>query len=394
MPAPPGFLLRTFQSFHFRDFRLMWTGACISQIGTQMQTTAQAWTVYKLSNGNAFYLGVDVFLAQIPIVLFALVAGVLADRRDRRAILLSSQYIQMACAFTMATLAFTGLIQVWHIWILSFIVGSAQAFGGPSYSALIPTLVPKEHLPNAIALNSIQFNLARVIGPTLAAGALAAFGAAWCFGLNGLSFLVVIATLYIINVSFVPQRSREPILGSMRQGFGFILSRPGMKPLIVLSFMVTLLGFQIIAFLPPFADKVLHGDSRTYATLLSFSGVGAVTGALIVASRHKKQGRDQLLTLCGLGVITMAFAFSPNIYIACFLIALAGVALMAVFNMNTSLVQLIVPDDMRGRVMSVYNLAIRGGGAVGPLIFGSLIPIFGPSLVIAGAGVALLCLGL
>lgn len=374
----------------------MWTGACISQVGTQMQTTAQAWTVYELSKGNSFYLGVDVFMAQIPIVLFALVAGVLADRRDRRTILLGSQYIQMACAFTMATLALTGWIEVWHIWILSFVVGSAQAFGGPSYSALIPTLVPKEHLPNAIALNSIQFNLARVIGPTLAAAALSALGAAWCFGLNGLSFLVVIATLYIIKVGFVPQRSREPIFGSMKQGFGFILSRPGMKPLIVLSFMVTLLGFQIIAFLPPFADKVLHGDEHTYAYLLSFSGAGAVAGALIVAAfgRSKNQGRNQLLTLCLLGLITFGFALSPNVYVACFLIALAGIALMAVFNMNTSLVQLIVPDDMRGRVMSVYNLAVRGGGAVGPLIFGSLIPIYGPSAVIAGAGVALLALGI
>jgi MFS family permease len=374
----------------------MWTGACISQVGTQMQTAAQAWTVYELSKGNSLFLGIDVFMAQIPIVLFALVAGVLADRRDRRTILLGSQYTQMACAFTMATLAFTGLIQVWHIWILSFIVGTAQAFGGPSYSALIPTLVPKEHLPNAIALNSIQFNLARVIGPTLGGIALTAFGAAWCFGLNGLSFLVVIATLYIINVSFVPQRSREPIFGSMKQGFGFILARPGMKPLIVLSFMVTLLGFQIIAFLPPFAEKVLHGGPRTYTSLLSFSGAGAVAGALIVAAlgRSKNQGRTQLWTLCMLGLITFGFAFSPNVYVACFLIALAGIALMAVFNMNTSLVQLIVPDDMRGRVMSVYNLAIRGGGAVGPLIFGSLIPIFGPTFVLAGAGVALLCLGL
>lgn len=374
----------------------MWTGACISQVGTQMQTAAQAWTVFDLSNNNSFYLGVDVFLAQIPIVLFALIAGVLADRRDRRAILLSSQYAQMACAFVMAFLALTGLIEVWHIWVLSFIVGSAQAFGGPSYSALIPTLVPKEHLPNAIALNSIQFNLARVIGPTLGGAALTLLGAAWCFGLNGLSFLVVIGTLYVINVGFVPQRSREPILGSMRQGFGFILSRPGMKPLIVLSFMMTLLGFQIIAFLPPFAQEALQGGPQTYTTLLSFSGVGAVAGALMVAAfgRSANQGRNQLLTLIALGVITVGFAFSPNVYVACALIAMAGIALMAVFNMNTSLVQLIVPDDMRGRVMSVYNLAVRGGGAVGPLIFGSLIPIFGAQYVIAGAGVALSCLGL
>ena len=233
----------------------MWTGACVSQVGTQMQTAAQSWTVLELSHDNSRYLGVDQFLGQIPIVVFALLAGVLADRRDRRAIILSSQYTQMFCAIAMATLAFTGVMQVWHIWCLSFIVGTAQAFGGPSYSALVPTLVPKEHLPNAIALNSIQFNLARVVGPALGGIALTTVGAAWCFGLNGLSFLVVIAMLYVIKVSFVPQRSREPIVDSMKQGFSFILARPGMKPLILLSFMVTLLGFQIVAFLPVFARE-------------------------------------------------------------------------------------------------------------------------------------------
>jgi MFS family permease len=185
-------IARTFQSFKYRDFRMMWTGACTSQVGTQMQTAAQSWTVLELSKNNPFYLGVDQFLGQIPIVLFALLAGVLADRRDRRTILLSSQYTQMACAFAMALLAFTGVLEVWHVWCLSFIIGTAQSFGGPAYSALIPTLVPKEHLPNAIALNSIQFNLARVIGPTFAGIALATLGAAWCFGLNGVSFLFVI----------------------------------------------------------------------------------------------------------------------------------------------------------------------------------------------------------
>lgn len=372
----------------------MWTGACISQVGTQMQTAAQSWTVLELSGNNSRYLGIDQFLGQIPIVMFALLAGVLADRRDRRAIILSSQYTQMVCAFTMALLAFTGVLQVWHIWCISFVVGSAQAFGGPSYSALIPTLVPKEHLPNAIALNSIQFNLARVVGPSLGGLALL-LGAAWCFTANGISFLVVIAMLYVINVSFVPRRSSEPIMDSMRQGFGFILARPGMKPLIVLSFMVTLLGFQIIAFLPVFAKDVFQADARVYTTMLSCSGAGAVAGALMVAAVGKRhQGRNALMALAVLGIFTMLFAFSPNPWVACAMLFLAGMALMSVFNMITSLVQLIVPDDMRGRVMSVYNLAVRGGGPIGSLVFGYLIPIYTVQYVVAGAGVLLLCLGL
>jgi MFS family permease len=374
----------------------MWTGACVSQVGTQMQTAAQSWTVLGLSNDNSRYLGIDQFLGQIPIVVFALLAGVLADRRDRRAIILSSQYTQMMCALAMAVLAFTGVIQVWHIWCLSFIVGTAQAFGGPSYSALVPTLVPKEHLPNAIALNSIQFNLARVVGPTLGGIALTTLGAAWCFGLNSVSFLVVIAMLYVIKVSFVPQRSREPIMDAMRQGFKFILARPGMKPLIVLTFMITMLGFQIVAFLPVFAKEAFHADARTYTTMLSCSGAGAVCGALIVAAlgRSRHQGRNALIALAVLGVLTMGFAMSPTVPIACLMIFLAGIALMSVFSMITSLVQIIVPDDMRGRVMSVYNLAVRGGGPVGSLLVGYLIPIYTARYVVAGAGVLLLCLGI
>jgi len=374
----------------------MWSGACTSQVGTQMQTAAQSWTVLELSKNNSFYLGVDQALGQIPIVLFALLAGVLADRRDRRTILLSSQYTQMACAFAMAMLAFSGVLQVWHVWCLSFVIGTAQAFGGPSYSALIPTLVPKEHLPNAIALNSIQFNLARVIGPSFAGIALTTLGAAWCFGLNGVSFLFVIATLYIIKVGFVPQRSREPIMDSMRQGFSFILARPGMKPLILLTFMVTLLGFQIVAFLPVFAKEAFQAGPQVYTTMLSCSGAGAVTGALIVAAlgKSKHQGRNSLIALVLLGILTFGFAMSPNVPVACLMIFMAGMALMSVFSMITSLVQIIVPDDMRGRVMSVYNLSVRGGGAIGPLIVGSLIPIYTARYVIAGAGVLLLCLGL
>lgn len=374
----------------------MWTGACISQVGTQMQTAAQSWTVLELSGNNSFYLGVDQFLGQIPIVIFALLAGVLADRIDRRRIILSSQYTQMFCAFAMAALALSGFIEVWHIWILSAVVGTAQAFGGPSYSALIPTLVPKEHLPNAIALNSIQFNLARVIGPSFAGIALTALGAAWCFGLNGISFLVVIATLYIIKVGFIPQRSSEPIMDAMKKGFTFILDRPGMRPLIVLTFMITLLGFQIVAFLPVLAKEAFQAGPQTYTTMLSCSGAGAVTGALIVAAlgRSRHQGRNALIALGLLGVLTIGFALSPTVPIACGMIFLAGIALMSVFSMITSLVQIIVPDDMRGRVMSVYNLAVRGGGPIGSLVFGALIPVFTARYVIAGAGVALLCLGL
>ena len=382
------FFSRVFKAFQFRDFRLMWTGACTSQIGSQIQTITQSWTVLDLSKDNSFFLGVDQFLGQIPIVLFSLLGGVLADRRDRRKVLLGSQYLQMTCAFLLATLAFTHVVQVWHIWILSFFVGLAQAFGGPSYSALVPSLVPKEHLQNAIALNSIQFNLARVIGPALGGIALGVLGAAWCFTFNGISFIAVIITLYLIHTSFVPARSREPILVSMKQGIRFINGQPGMKALMVLAFMVTLLGFQLIAFLPVFARGVFHGAPTTLALLASCSGAGAVTGALAVAGfgKTKHQGRNALFGLSLLGVFTAGFALSKSIPLSCVMLFLAGASLMSVFSMLTTLVQMIIPDDMRGRVMSVYNLALRGGGPVGNLIVGALIPHFTAPVTIAVAG--------
>jgi predicted MFS family arabinose efflux permease len=354
-----------------------------------MQSAAQSWLVYELSRHSSFFLGLDQFLGQIPIVLLSLLGGVFADRNDRRRVLLGSQYLQMTCAFLLAALVFTGVIQVWHILCLSFVVGVAQSFGGPAYSALVPSLVPKEQLQNAIALNSIQFNLARVIGPTLGGIALIKLGAAWNFTFNGISFVAVIITLYMIQTAFVPAKSREPIMTSMKEGIRFMRKQPGMESLIVLAFCMTTLGFPLIGFLVVFAEEVFHGGTQTFTLLLSCSGAGAVTGALIVAGlgRLKHQGRTAMMMLAVLGVFTMAFSRSPSAPLACVMLFLAGASLMAVFSMITTLVQTIIPDNMRGRVMSVYNLALRGGGPVGSLLAGSvMIPHFGAPLTFTIAG--------
>src|SRR5579864_6100282 len=244
----------------------MWIGACTSSIGTWMQIMAQSWLVLQLS-GSPFWLGMDSFLGSIPIVLFSLVGGVLADRMSRQLILVGSQVVQLTCAFLLAALFATGVVHVWHILTLSFIVGTAQSFGGPAYQALIPSLVKPEDLPNAIALNSIQFNLARVIGPVLGALALA-IGAAWCFALNGVSFIAVIITLLIIRPQFVPTKTGESVLTSMGQGFQFIRKRAAMEALIVLAFSMTLLAFPLVVFLPVFARDVYHGDANVLATLV------------------------------------------------------------------------------------------------------------------------------
>jgi predicted MFS family arabinose efflux permease len=374
----------------------MWIGACTSTIGTWMQMVAQQWLVYTLSKDDPFFLGLDGFLGQIPIVLFSLLGGVMADRTDRRKMLLGSQYVQMTTALVLAALTFAHVERVWHILILSFIVGSAQSFGGPAYSALIPSLVPKENLPNAIALNSIQFNLGRVIGPALGGITLTALGAAWCFGLNGISFIAVIISLYIINVGFIPGKSTESMLVSMKQGIAFIRVQEGMKPLIVMSFLMTMLAIPLITFLPVFAKEVLHGSSKTFTALLICSGVGAICGALMVAglAKTKSQGRTALLMLIVLGLATIAFARSTSVLLSCIMIFFAGAAMIAVFASNTSLVQAITEDSMRGRVMSVYNVAFRGGMPFGMLIVGKLIPIYSAPLTMSVVGALIILLGL
>lgn len=387
-------LRRIFKAFHYRDFRVMWIGACTSSIGTWMQKLAQSWLVYDIS-GSAFYLGLDAFLGEIPIILFSLVGGAFADRTSRRKLLIISQFIQMGSAFLLAILVFSGLRQVWPIMCLSFVVGLAQSFGGPAYSALIPTLVDAEDLPNAIALNSIQFNLARVIGPVLGGLALKKLGATWCFGLNGVSYIAVVITLLMIRVKFTPP-PRQSVLASIQQGFRFILQREAMVALMFLAFSMTVVGFPVIAFLPVFAREVFHSGPEAYTALLASSGLGSVAGALIVAGlgRKKNLGKAALLMLLAFGATMISFAVSSNIVWSCVFLFLSGAAMIAVFAMVSSLVQLITADAMRGRVMSVYNVAFRGGMPIGSIIIGSVIQQLGAPPVIAFNGALLVAIGI
>jgi predicted MFS family arabinose efflux permease len=385
------FLHRTFRAFRHRDFRVMWIGACASTIGTFVQQFAQSWLVYDLTKAP-FYLGLDLFLGQLPIILFSLVGGVFADRLDRRKMLLGSQYIQMICAFVLAALFFTHEVRVWQILSLSFIVGLGQSFGGPAYSALLPALVPAEDLANAIAMNSIQFNLARVLGPALGGFAYATVGATWCFTLNGLSYLAVIASLAMIQVKFVPQKSKEPILTSMKEGLRFIRDREGLPTLVFLAFFTTALGFSLTGFLPVIVQTIFHQGPLTYQLLLVSSGAGSVVGALIVAAAEKLRGQGfaVLLTLIGVGASIAGFALSRSLPLSCVLIFMSGVAIMASASLMLSLVQLLVSNQMRGRVMSVYNLAFRLGIPVGSLALGKIIPVIGVSPALAIAGLSLM----
>jgi len=229
---------RTFKAFQYRDFRLMWIGACTSSIGTWMQIVAQGWLIYRLSH-SPFLLALDQFLGGIPIFLFSLVGGVIADRVERRRILLASQWIQLFSAGLLTFLVATGMVQVWQILCLSLVSGFAQAFGGPAYQALIPTLVQREDMPNAIALNSIQFNLAVTVGPALGGFTLARLGEKWCFGLNALSFVAPIIALTMITTRFLPQKTTDSMLSSFKEGIRFVRKQGSMEALIFLAFCMT-----------------------------------------------------------------------------------------------------------------------------------------------------------
>lgn len=371
----------------------MWIGACTSSVGTWMQKLAQSWLVFELTN-SAWALALDAFLGEIPIFLLSLIGGVVADRMDRRKLLLASQFIQLSCALTLAGLLAAGVVAVWHVYLLSFIVGCAQAFGGPAYQSIIPSLVPKDGLQNAIALNSIQFNLARVIGPALGGIAMAQLGAVWCFLLNALSFIAVIISLIRLPARLPAGVKKESPLDSMKEGIAFVRGREAMMPLIVLAFLMTFFSLPLLTFLPVIAKDVLNLGRDAYSTLLSVSGIGSVSGALIVAgmSNVKQKGRTALIMLGTFGVLMMGFSQSREFWLSCLLLYLSGAAMISVGALVMSLVQTITPDEMRGRVMSVYNVAFRGGMPFGNLVSGRLIQTFHAPEVLAANGAVLVIL--
>ncbi len=384
-------LRRIFKAFHYRDFRLMWFGACTSSIGTWMQIVAQGWLIYRLTH-SPFLLALDQFLGGIPIFLFSLIGGVVADRIERRKILLVSQYMQMASAAILTILVATGMVHVWHILCLSFVSGLAQAFGAPAYSALIPTLVDREDMPNAIALNSIQFNMAVTIGPALAGQALAKLGEKWCFGLNAVSFLAPIISLTIISTRFLPVPTTESMLTSLKQGIKFVRSQNSMEALTVLAFCMTALSTPMRTYIPVFVKDIFHRGPETYGNLLSFMGIGSICGSLLMASlgNMRNKGRFALTALMCLGAGISSFSFSKALPVSYCMLVIVGASMMAVFATVTSLVQLITPNHMRGRVMSVYNCAFRGGMPMGNLLSGWLVPMFTAPLVLGVNGVLLI----
>lgn len=388
-------LTRVFKAFAYRDFRLMWFGACISSIGTWMQIVAQSWLIYRLSH-SAFLLALDQFLGGIPIFLFSLIGGVVADRVERRRILLLSQYVQLASAGLLAILVATGVVHIWHILCLSCVSGFAQAFGGPAYQALIPTLVKREDMPNAIALNSIQFNMAVTIGPALAGQALARVGETWCFGLNAASFIAPIIALLLISTRFQPKAANESVFTSLKLGIKFVRRQESMTALIVLAFCMTALAMPLRTYIPVYVSDIFHAGPRIYGDLLSLMGIGSICGSLAIASlgNAQRKGRRALVMLLFLGAAISGFAVSRSLTASCAVLVLFGFALMAVFASVSSLIQLITTDEMRGRVMSVYNCAFRGGMPLGNLVSGWMVPVFTAPVVLTANGLLLIAVAL
>jgi MFS family permease len=403
MPDP---LRRLAAALTYPQFRNLWIGACTSSIGTWMQSVAQNWLVLTLT-GSAFYLGLDAFLGQLPIMLFTLIGGVVADRRDRRRVLLASQYIQMTSAFALALLVYLQVVRpapgpgpglsmtVWFVLALSFLTGCAQAFGGPAYQSLIPSLVEKKDLPNAIALNSVQFNLARIIGPLLAAAALATYGTVFCFTVNGLSFLAVIASLVALTVPPRQVLPAQPMLAELGGGLSYVRHEGPLFGLTIVAFVTTFLAMPLLTLLPVFVQKVFHLGVAEYGHMMAFQGAGAVVGALIVAwvGRFSRMGSVALMVQIGLGAVIAAFALSSNPTLSYALLFVAGIAQLVVFSLAISLVQLVVPNEMRGRVMSIYMVAFRSGMPLGSLTAGVLANRFSAPTVLAVDGVLLMAFG-
>jgi MFS family permease len=356
------------------NFRLFWSGNFLSNIGTWMQNVAQGWLVLLLSGNSAFWLGVVGFVGSIPFLFFTLFGGVIADRVDKRRLLLVTQTAMMLLAFLLATLAWLKVVTVWEVAAIAFLNGTAMAMNAPSYQALVPRLVKREDLTNAIALNSAQFNMSRILGPTLGGYAMVLFGVAGNFFLNGLSFLAVLWALTRIEYPKEKRARHESMLSSLRGGFAYLNSEPQMRVLIWMTAAVSLLGLPFITFIPYFAKIQLHAGESGLGWLLAASGSGAVLGAMTVAVLGVIRHRGVVVTITGIVffVAIIGFSFSQSFALSeclAFFEGASGILMISCFNVS---IQHLSSDEMRGRIMSIYATSFLGLPPLGSLLAGEL----------------------
>jgi MFS family permease len=385
----PRIFQRIFASLAHRNYRLWFWGQMISLFGTWMQTTAQGFLIYELTHSAAF-LGYVGFANGLPSWGLMLYGGVVADRVSRRVLLMVTQTVMMVLAFLLAGLTFAGLVQPWHVLLLTFGLGIANAFDAPARQAFVAELVDQELLTNAIALNSTMFNSATALGPAIAGITYTAFGPGWCFTVNGISFLAVLAALSAMRIDRRHQpRQTESTLKQLREGVTYVVHHPVIRTLILLVAASSLFAISLSTIVPAWAVTILHGDASTSGLLLSSRGAGALIAALAIASMSRKVVRGRVISLGSLALpaaLTL-FALVTTAIPSFVLIGTVGFFTILVNNLCNALVQSYVPDQLRGRVMGVYTFLFFGGMPVGALFLGMLAEHLGesPAVVITAA---------
>ena len=381
----------TFRSLQYRNYRLFFGGQSISLTGTWIQRIAMPWLVYHLT-GSVVLLGVVGFAGQIPTFLLASYAGVITDRRNRYHILITTQILAMIQALTLALLFFLGVIQVWHILALSVMLGLINAFDMPARQSFVIEMVEKkEDLGNAIALNSSMVNSARLLGPSIAGVLIAATGEGVCFLINGLSYLVVIASLLYMKVTpRVINKKSARFLQELKEGFHYTFGFAPIKSIILLLALVSLMGMPYSVLMPVFAKEILHGDSHTFGFLMGASGLGAISGAMYLASRKNAAGLERVIPMAaaafGLGLI--AFSQSRLFWVSMIMMVLTGLGMMLTMASSNTIIQTVVDDSKRGRVMSFYAMAFMGTVPFGSLFAGGMAKVVGAPLTLTIGGAA------
>jgi MFS family permease len=392
------------RALRHRNFQLFFSGQLISLIGTWMQTVAQSWLVYRLT-GSGLLLGAVGFASQIPVFLVAPLGGIAADRGNRQRIVIATQTASMILAFILAALTLTNRVQVWHIFVLAALLGVVNAFDIPGRQSFLVDMVGKEDLMNAIALNSSMFNGARVIGPAVAGILVARLGEGWCFFANGVSYVAVIAGLMLMKVSAPARASaKTPPLEHLIEGFQFVRRTAPIRALMILLGVVSVTGMPYVVLMPIFADKILHRGGQEFATLIGShdlgavrlgilmgaAGVGALLGALTLAMRSGTKGLGRWVAVCcaGFGVSLILFAFSWSFWLSVILLLPVGYFIMLQMASSNTLIQIMVPDELRGRAMAVYSMMFMGMAPVGALLGGALSDRLGAPLTVAIGGLA------
>ena len=381
----------TLRALRHRNFQLFFGGQLISLIGTWMQNVAQAWLVYRLT-GSSLLLGSVGFAGQIPLLLASPIGGIVADRYNRQKVVIGTQTLSMILALVLAILTLKGSITVPDIFVLAVLLGVVNAFDIPGRQAFLVEMVGKEDLMNAIALNSSMFNGARIVGPAIAGLLVANIGEGWCFFANAVSYVAVIIGLFMMRV---PDRPKRPIgspLAHLIEGFRFVRNTALVRALLVLLALVSLVAMPYTVLMPIFADKILHGGARGLGILMAATGVGALLGALTLATRTGVHGLSRWVAIscAGFGVWLIAFASSRNFWLSTALLVPVGFCMMLQMSSSNTLIQAMVPDHLRGRVMSVYSMMFMGVAPFGALLGGALAGRLGAPTMVAMGGVAAL----